>query len=88
MRGRLEIPFFLVPAVGSKNPQAALVAPHGMLDRWALNQSRGRKRLARLLYQNAQLEIAGCMRALCESEARAIRKLGLKNPILYHPEWD
>jgi poly(glycerol-phosphate) alpha-glucosyltransferase len=70
-------------ARGTRKP--LVVAPHGMLDSWALNQSRGRKRLARLLYQNAQLEIAGCIRALCEAEARGIRKLGLKNPICIIP---
>jgi poly(glycerol-phosphate) alpha-glucosyltransferase len=62
-----------------------VVAPHGMLDPWALQQSRGRKRVARLLFQNAQLEIASCIRALCHAEARAIRKLGFISPIAIIP---
>jgi poly(glycerol-phosphate) alpha-glucosyltransferase len=62
-----------------------VVAPHGMLDDWAVKQSRRRKRLAGLLYQNAQLETAGCIRALCDAEARAIRKYGVRKPICIIP---
>ena len=62
-----------------------IVAPHGMLDDWAIKQSRGRKRLAGLFYQNAQLKTASCIRALCDSEARAIRKYGVRKPICIIP---
>jgi glycosyltransferase involved in cell wall biosynthesis len=62
-----------------------LVAPHGMLDPWALTQSRWRKRFAGLLYQSAHLQEAACIRALSESEGRSIRAYGLKNPICIIP---
>jgi poly(glycerol-phosphate) alpha-glucosyltransferase len=62
-----------------------VVAPHGMLDPWALQQSRSRKSAARLLFQNAQLKMAGCIRALCHAEAKAIRDLGFTNPIAIIP---
>src|SRR5262249_37195453 len=62
-----------------------LVAPHGMMDPWALRQSRLKKRVAGLLYQNAQLRQAACIRALCESELRSIRAYGLKNPVCVIP---
>jgi poly(glycerol-phosphate) alpha-glucosyltransferase len=67
----------------TQNP--LVVAPHGMLDDWAIKQSRGRKRLAGLLYQNAQLEAASCVRALCDAEAQAIRKYGVRKPICIIP---
>jgi glycosyltransferase involved in cell wall biosynthesis len=62
-----------------------MVAPHGMMDPWALRQSRLKKRMAGLLYQNAQLRHAACIRALCESELKSIRAYGLKNPVCVIP---
>jgi glycosyltransferase involved in cell wall biosynthesis len=62
-----------------------VVAPHGMLDGWALRNSRLRKIVAGWLYQNAQLRKAACLRALCQSEAESIRSYGLKNPICVIP---
>jgi glycosyltransferase involved in cell wall biosynthesis len=62
-----------------------LVAPHGMMDPWALEHSRLKKRVAGLLYQNAQLRQAACIRALCESELKSIRAYGLKNPVCVIP---
>jgi glycosyltransferase involved in cell wall biosynthesis len=62
-----------------------LVAPHGMMDPWALRHSLLKKRMAGLLYQNAQLRQAACIRALCESELKSIRAYGLKNPVCVIP---
>jgi poly(glycerol-phosphate) alpha-glucosyltransferase len=62
-----------------------LISPHGMLDPWALQNSRWKKRLAAALFENAHLRGARCFRALCESEARSIRALGLKNPVAIIP---
>ncbi len=62
-----------------------IVNPHGMLDPWAINNSRWKKRLAGLLHENAHLRDAACIRALCESEARSIRAYGLRNPICVIP---
>lgn len=62
-----------------------LVSPHGMLDAWAVRNSAWKKKLALSLYEREHLESAACLRALCESEARAIRVFGLKNPIAIVP---
>jgi poly(glycerol-phosphate) alpha-glucosyltransferase len=58
---------------------------HGMLDPWAVQNSKWKKRCAALLYENAHLRNAACLRALCESEAKAIRAYGLRNPICIIP---
>jgi glycosyltransferase involved in cell wall biosynthesis len=58
-----------------------IVAPHGMLDPWAVRNSRGKKVLASLLYERGHLRGAACLHALCEAEVRAIRAFGLKNPV-------
>ena len=62
-----------------------IVTLHGMLDTWALNNSRWKKYLAALVYENAHLRNAACLHALCEAEAEAIRNYGLKNPICIIP---
>lgn len=62
-----------------------MISPHGMLDPWAIHNSRWKKVFGYLLYENAHLHQANCIRALCESEARAIRACGLKNPIAIIP---
>ena len=62
-----------------------VVSAHGMLDPWAVRHSRWKKVIAHFLYEGAHLREAACLRALCESEARAIRQTGLKNPIAIIP---
>jgi glycosyltransferase involved in cell wall biosynthesis len=62
-----------------------LVAPHGMLDPWALRNSGVKKKVAAWLFQNAQLRRATCLRALCASEAESMRAYGLTNPICIIP---
>lgn len=62
-----------------------LISPRGMLDPWALNNSRWKKRLAGWGFENRNLWTAACIHALCESEAQSIRAYGLKNPISIIP---
>jgi glycosyltransferase involved in cell wall biosynthesis len=56
-----------------------------MLDRWALNNSKWKKRVAAFLYEDRHLHEAACIRALCDSEAESIRAYGLRNPICVIP---
>ena len=62
-----------------------LISPHGMLDPWAVRNSAWKKRIALAFYERRHLEGASCIRALCESEAQAIRQFGLRNPICIIP---
>jgi len=62
-----------------------LVSPHGMLDSWAVRNSGWKKRLAGLLYENAHLNAAACLHALCASEYESIRAYGLRNPVAIIP---
>jgi len=64
-----------------KNRKPVVVAPHGSLDAWALNNSRWKKRAASWLFKQEQLERATCFRALCTAEADAIRSYGLSQRI-------
>ncbi|PWU09034.1 MAG: glycosyl transferase family 1 [Verrucomicrobia bacterium] len=62
-----------------------IIAPHGMLDPWAIKRSAWKKRLASMFYESAHLRAATCLRALCEAEVQAIRQYGLKNPVCIIP---
>jgi poly(glycerol-phosphate) alpha-glucosyltransferase len=68
-----------------KTGRPYLVSPHGMLDPWAVKNSTWKKKLALLFYEREHLQNAACLRALCESEAKAMRAFGLKNPICIIP---
>src|ERR1035437_5980910 len=68
-----------------KTGRPYLVSPHGMLDPWAVKNSAWKKKLALLFYEREHLQNAACLRALCESEAKAMRAFGLKNPICIIP---
>lgn len=62
-----------------------LVSPHGMLDPWALQNSRWKKRIAAALFEKRHLESAFCLHAANLAEALAIRAWGLRNPICVVP---
>ena len=56
-----------------------------MLDEWALNHSKLKKRLAARLFENRHLKGASCLHALCPPEASSIRKYGFEGPIATIP---
>ena len=62
-----------------------IVHPEGMLEPWALQNARWKKRIAALLYEDRHLHGAACLRALCEAEAQSIRAYGMCNPISVIP---
>jgi glycosyltransferase involved in cell wall biosynthesis len=62
-----------------------LITPHGMLDPWALAQSRWKKGLASRLFERSHLRDAACLHALCRSELDSIRAYGLTNPVCLIP---
>ena len=62
-----------------------VVSPHGMLEPWALKNSRWKKQVALWLFENKNLRHAACLHALCRAEARNLRDFGLRNPIAVIP---
>ncbi len=68
-----------------KNNRPYLVSPHGMLDPWAMKNSRWKKQIAWRLFEREHLRGARCLRALCVAEANSIRRLQLKNDIAVIP---
>ncbi len=62
-----------------------IVSTHGMLDPWALYNSRWKKIIAGFAFERRHLENAACIHAINRAEAAAIRAFGLKNPICIIP---
>jgi len=62
-----------------------ILSPHGMLEPWALNAGKWKKKLAMVLFQRKDLKNAVCIHATARMEAENIRKLGFKNPIAVIP---
>lgn len=62
-----------------------VITPRGMLDPWAVARSRLKKRLVRLLFEDAHLAAARCLRALNPREAEGFRAFGYRGPVVVVP---
>jgi poly(glycerol-phosphate) alpha-glucosyltransferase len=58
---------------------------NGMLDPWALQNSRAKKRLVAALYERRCLERAACLHVNSAQELDSIRAFGLRNPACIIP---
>jgi glycosyltransferase involved in cell wall biosynthesis len=70
---------------GAATPRPYIVSTHGMLDPWALHNSRWKKIIAAFVFERRHLTNAACIHAVNEAEAVAIRRFGLRNPICVIP---
>jgi len=62
-----------------------IITPQGMLESWALKNSRLKKKIAGWLYENYNLRNAICLHAVSKEEVKSFRSYGLKNPICIIP---
>lgn len=62
-----------------------VVAPHGSLERWALEKSHWKKRIATTIYERRNLREASCIHACSHQELAGMRDYGLTNPIAVIP---
>lgn len=74
-----------VSSLARINKISLVIAPRGMLEPWALNTKKWKKKFALLLYQRKDLLSAAALHATAESEALQFRKLGFKQPIIISP---
>ena len=69
----------------SRNDIPLIIAPRGMLEPWALDSKKWKKKFAWALYQKRDLLRATAFHATAKSEADSIRRLGFKQPIAIIP---
>lgn len=62
-----------------------LVTIHGMLEPWALQNSRWKKALAGALFENVALQRATCLHVNTAAELQSVRRYGLRNPVCIIP---
>jgi glycosyltransferase involved in cell wall biosynthesis len=67
---------------GLKNQKPTILGTHGMLEPAALKFSVWKKRIASLLYQNADLRNASAIHVTGASELQSIRRRGLLGPVI------
>ncbi|MFC1652367.1 glycosyltransferase [Planctomycetota bacterium] len=67
------------------NETANVITLHGALERWCLQKSWWKKRIALALYEKNNLNDASCLHAVGENEIGDCRDFGLTNPIAVIP---
>ena len=68
-----------------RHRKSYIITPHGMLDPWALQRSRWKKRIVSAWFEHNHLHGATCLRATAEMEAEHFRAYGLRQPIAIVP---
>lgn len=71
-----------VAAYSKSKRRPRIVSPRGMLEPWAMNHKKWKKKLAWWLYQRRDLQSAAALHATAESEAEQLRNLGFKQRII------
>lgn len=80
------LPFnHFIAGVATRRSVPRIVSPRGMLEPWAMNHRKWKKRLAWWLYQRGDLRSAVVLHATAASEAQQFRALGLRQPIAILP---
>jgi glycosyltransferase involved in cell wall biosynthesis len=85
LHGLWQYPSIVTNRWFSKTQQPYMVSPQGMLEPWALQRSRVKKRLAMQLFQRACLFNASCIHATAPMEVESIRAAGFSNPVAIIP---
>jgi len=66
-------------------PCSLVMSPRGMLDPWAVGWSRWRKAVFWKLLQERVVERADCIHVTSDQELRAVRRIGLRQPVAVVP---
>jgi len=85
LHGLWKYPSVITSRWSHKTHRPYIVSPQGMLEPWALQRSRNKKKLAMLLFQRACLRNAACIHATAAMEVQSIRAAGFKNPVALIP---
>lgn len=64
-----------------KNKLPLVISPHGMLEPWAMNHKRWKKRTAWMLYQKRMLERSDVLVVNSRREYQSVRGMGIECPV-------
>lgn len=78
-------PSVLLIGLKRKHSFKKIISPHGMLDKWALNNSKFKKKISLFLFEKKNIRTADCIHALCYQEYLDIRKISSKVPVAIIP---
>ncbi len=81
IHGVWEMTSYLAGISASKTSIPYVISPHGMLDAWALSNSKIKKKIAITGFVRRHIQRASCMHALCEAEYYSIRQFGYRGPV-------
>jgi glycosyltransferase involved in cell wall biosynthesis len=82
LHGIWQYPSYAVDQFARKENTPIVISPQGMLDSWALNNSKLAKSIALVFFQKSQLlNRVSCIHATGENEEMAVRKFGCKSPV-------
>lgn len=83
--GLWQMPVHQMAKIARKKNVPYVITPRGMLEPWALQQGKFKKRMALKLFQFKDLKEATCIHATAPMEVESIRAVGLKKPIAMIP---
>ncbi|MEW6585782.1 MAG: glycosyltransferase [Nitrospirota bacterium] len=81
MHGLWMYPNWVAGATSRKYSIPYVMSPHGMLDARSQQMGRWKKKIARILFENKNIENTACLHACSELEAGQIRSYGYNGPI-------
>lgn len=85
LHGIWFFPSFVLESWRRRTRKPTVISPRGMLDPWALRNSRLKKLALEILYEGRNLKGATALHALNEDEANSIRRFGLSAPVAVIP---
>lgn len=79
------LPNYYASLAAHQNRKPVLFTAHGVLEPWALAQSRWKKLIVGMWWQNRDLKTADCIHVNSKPEIRGVRRFGLRNPVAVIP---
>jgi glycosyltransferase involved in cell wall biosynthesis len=83
--GLWQTPTHTMARIAREKSIPYVISPRGMLEPWALNKGKWKKKLGMGFYQRKDLSKAACIHATSNMEAENIKNLGFKNPVAIIP---
>ena len=78
-------PSLLFSSLKQKSHFIKVISPHGMLDKWALNNGSFKKKICLFLFERKNINSANCLHALCYQEYLDIRSVSKTVPVAIIP---